>query len=71
MGHIPHHLAPIVSAFFKRNVNKGVAEVIGERVNCGAGYGLEVPCMYHFYGSKPYIDRLQRLMDSIREEGRL
>ena len=71
VGHIPHHLAPIVSAFLKRNVNKGMAEVIGERVNRDAGYGLEVPCTYRFYGSKPYIDRLRRLVDSIREEGRL
>ena len=30
VGHIPYNLAPIVSPFLARNVNKAVAEVTGE-----------------------------------------
>ena len=47
---IPFNLAPIILAFLKRSCNKGLVEVTGNRVNRGAGYGLEIPCKYHFYG---------------------
>ena len=39
-----------VSKFLKRGTNKGKAVVRGKRVNRGAGYGLEMPCQYIFYG---------------------
>ena len=50
VGHVPFNLAPIISAFLKRSCNKGLVEVTGNRVNRGAGYGLEIPCKYNFYG---------------------
>ena len=50
VGHLPYNLSPIVSAFLKREVNKGLVEVTGEKVNRGAGYGLEIPRTYHFTG---------------------
>ena len=34
------------TAFLRRDINKGFAEVTGDKVNRGAGYGLEVPCTY-------------------------
>jgi hypothetical protein len=46
VGHVPYNLAPTVSAFLRRDVNKGFAEVTGGNVNRGAGYGLEIPCTY-------------------------
>ena len=54
VGHIPYNLAPKVSAFLKRDDNKGFAEITG--MNCGAGYGLEVPCVYRsgFYLEKKF-----------------
>ncbi len=51
VGHVPFNLAPIMSAFLRRPINKRMAEVTGNRVNRGAGYGLEIPCKYHFFGS--------------------
>ena len=39
VGHLP-----------KPKVNK--VTVMGKRVNRGAGYGLELPCEYLFYGDK-------------------
>ena len=36
--------------------------VTGGKVNRGAGYGLEIPCVYQFYGPKPYIDKLEKLV---------
>ena len=41
VGHVPYNLAPIISLFLKRDVNKAL---VGEKVNRGAGYGLESPC---------------------------
>ena len=54
VGHLPFNLVPVVSAFLRRGVNKGVVEVTGTKVNCGAGYGLEIPYTYHFHGLKLY-----------------
>ncbi len=56
VGHMPFILAPLVSYFLMRAVNKGVVVITGEKVNRGAGMGLEVPCIYRFYGPKLYID---------------
>ncbi len=36
--------------------------ITGEKVNRGAGMGLEVPCIYRFYGPKLYIDRLEEML---------
>ena len=44
VGHIPFNLAPFISAFLSRDTNSGFAKVVGEMVNRGAGYGLEIPC---------------------------
>ena len=46
VGHLPFNIAPTVSRFLNRSVNKGTKEVTGERINRGAGYGLEIPCKY-------------------------
>ena len=54
VGHVPFNLAPIISAFLKRSCNKGLVEVTGNRVNRGAGYGLEIPCKYNFLWSTLY-----------------
>ena len=43
VGHVPYYLAPIISHFLKRDVNEAL---VGEKVNRGAGYGLEIPCEY-------------------------
>ena len=41
VGHVPYSLAPIISLFMKRDVNKAL---VGEKVNRGVGYRLEIPC---------------------------
>ena len=40
----------------------GYCEVTGERTNHGAGLGLEIPCVYRFYGSQSYVDRFKSLL---------
>ena len=71
VGHVPFNLAPIISAFLKRSCNKGLVEVTGNRVNRGAGYELEIPCKYHFYGSTQYIARLVTISHKSCSDGLL
>lgn len=68
VGHIPFNLAPFISAFLRRDTNSGFAKVVGEKVNRGAGYGLEIPCVYTLYGPKPYIDKMKALIASLEAE---
>ena len=71
VGHVPKNLAPRLFLFLRRDVNKAFAEVTGERVNRGAGYGLEVPCTYRLYGPQVYIDRMKQLVDELVIAGHL
>ena len=71
VGHLPFNLAPLASAFLRRDINKGLVGVTGPKINRGAGYGLEVPCTYHFYGPKSFIDKLKELVEALRTDGRL
>ena len=64
MGHVPFNLAPLISAFLGRDTNSGFAKVVGEKVNRGAGYGLEIPCVYTLHGPKPHIEKLKELVAS-------
>ena len=66
VGHVPFNLSPIISLFLRRDVNKAFARVTGGKVNRGAGYGLEILCVY---GPKPYIDKLQEVIDSLKTSG--
>lgn len=71
VGHIPFNLAPVVSAFLRRDVNKGLFEVTGAKVNHGAGYGLEILCTYGpFLGTKSLVDKLGKLVEGLRGHGR-
>ena len=46
-----------------------ISKVFGDEVNRGAGYGLEIPCIYHLYGPKPYIDKMKELVDAFTASG--
>ena len=50
LGHIPLRMAEFVTKFLKRGTYKGKAIITGKPVNRGAGYGMEIPCKYVFYG---------------------
>ena len=71
VNHVPYNLASIFSQFLKRDFNKATVEITGERVNRGAGYGLEVPCKSCLCGHKPYTDKISQVADSLRAKGLL
>ena len=70
-GHVPYNLAPYLSQFLARDVNKAFAEVTGEKVNRGAGYRLEIPCVYRVYGPKTDVNKLIELTDSLKPAGHI
>ena len=49
IGHVPRLIACAETKFLKRGTNSGHLEVT---VNRGAGYGLEIPCVYQFTGDR-------------------
>ena len=50
-----------MSRFLKRDVNIVYAKVTGGKINRGAGYGLEIPCIYRLYGPRKYIDKMKEI----------
>jgi len=69
VGHVPFNLSPIISLFLRRDVNKASARFTGGRAYRGAGYGLEIPCVYQLYEPKPYIDKLREVINSLKTSG--
>ena len=62
VGHVPYNICSLLSNFLRRDCNKGLVDVTGSCVNRGAGYGMEVPCIYRLYGPEEYIKKLQELV---------
>ncbi len=71
VGHVPFNISSTVSQFLRRAYNTGFAEVTGPYMNRGAGYGLEVPCTYTFFGPDPYISKLQEILKHLQDKGLL
>ena len=65
VGHMPRNIAPAVFHFLARPCNAGVVEITGHKVNRGAGYSLEVPCIYRFYDPESYLRRLKKILASL------
>ena len=38
------------------------------KVNRGAKYGLEIPCVYRLYGTRAYIERLKTAVEVIERQ---
>ena len=66
VGHVPYNLVPTFLMFLRREINKGFVEVTDEKVNRGAGYGLEVPCIYRLYRPKAYTDRMKESIENLQ-----
>ena len=71
VGHVPYNLAPIISQFLKRDINNAFAEVKSKPINRGAGFGLEISCVYYLYGPKIYIDKMKEIVDALSSDGLL
>lgn len=66
IGHVPKLMAIWLTKFLKRAANSGKAVIKGKRVNRGGGYGLEIPCEFHFTGDAFSISWLKA---KLKKEG--
>ena len=51
VGHVPLSHSKIISCFLRKVGCSGFCEITGQAINRGTGFGLEVPCIYRFYGT--------------------
>ena len=65
VAHVLFNLASSISSFLKGDTNKAFAKVVGDKGSKGAGYVQEAPCVYSLYGSRPYVDKRKKLVDSL------
>ena len=65
-GHVPRNISQVVSFFLSHSGNVGFCNITGPRVNRGVGLGLEVPCVYKFYGKKVYLKKLTELLGDVK-----
>ena len=56
VGHAPLLCSNVISIFLTFPNMSVQAEVIGERINQGRDYGLEIPVSYHFYGHEKFVN---------------
>ena len=45
-----------------KDSSSGYCEVTGKNIYQSARLGLEIPCVYRFYGCQLYVDRLRMLL---------
>ena len=62
VGHVPKTVSRAVYFFLNRDGHSGFCEVTARPTNRGVDLGVEVPCVYRFYGRQSYIDRLSQLL---------
>ena len=65
MGHVPANFSKLFSRFLDFPHHTIRAEVTGRRVNRGAGYGLEIPVRYTFYGKIETINLVKKYIEKI------
>ena len=61
IGHIPKTTSRLVFYFLTKDGHSAFCEITGNPVNRGDQLGVEVPCIYRFYGRQSYIERLNDL----------
>ena len=60
--HVPKVKSRPVYYFLSRDGHTGFCEVTGMPTNRGVDLGVEMPCVYRFYGHRTHIDRLIQLL---------
>ena len=62
VGHAQRTVSPMISFFLGKDGSVGLCEATGAMVNRAAVFGLDIPCVYRFYGRLAYIERLRSLL---------
>ena len=69
VGHVPENICGFFWRFLSLPQTTIRAEVVGPRVNRGAGHGLEIPVRYIFQGHGKAVDWIRRKVEE--EEARV
>ena len=59
-GHVPKNLSKIFNIFLTLPNGSIKWKVTGKRLNRGAGYGLEIPVQYNFFGPEKTVDLAEK-----------
>jgi len=62
VDHVPREICKNVYHFLNYDGNVAFCEVTGERCNRGAGFGVEIPCVFKFYGRRMHVVKLKELL---------
>ena len=62
VGQVQSTVSRTISFFLGKDGSVVFCEVTGAMVNCTAGFGLEILCVYRFYDRQAYIERLKNLL---------
>ena len=60
VGHVPENISGFVWRFLSLPNTSVRVEILGPRMNRGAGHGLEVPVVYRFLGHRKAVDWLEK-----------
>ena len=62
VGHVQRGICKKVFYFLNYDGNIAFCEITGGHCNRGAGYGLEIPCAFKFYGHQLHDVKLKELL---------
>ena len=68
VGHVLKFISMIVSTLLSLPGSTLNIEMTGKRVNCGAGYGLEIPANFYFYGPENAIVWIRSKITNIEKK---
>ena len=62
VGHVPREICKNVYYFLNHDGNLVFCKAAGDRCNQGAGCGVEIPCVFKFYGHQMHVIKLKELL---------
>ena len=68
VGHVPQNISKTCSMFLKAPNTSIEVQVAGKRLNCGGGYGLEIPVIYRFYDQKKLMNWSIKKIEAVKKE---
>ena len=68
VGHVSQNISKTCSMFLKVRNPSIEVQVVGKKLNCGVGYGLEIPVIYRFYGQEKLVNWLIKKIQAVKKE---
>ena len=68
VGHVSQNISKTCSMFLKVRNPSIEVQVVGKKLNCGGGYGLEIPVTSRFYGQEKLVNWLIKKIQAVNKE---